>query len=129
MLITCPQHAHRMPIACPSCSLHAHHTPSFRYAFQLSGSTAGVMVCFCLPGFLFYRANRLTQNARIADLQQPFLSVKTANGLSLGPGSLPAWLAHRAWLPCESWDELAGLAMLAAGAFSGTICLAVLLRG
>jgi len=78
-------------------------------AFQVSGSTAGVMVCFVLPGLLYFGSLRLERGA----------------GLASGgwPGS-----QRLTWVP-QTWGEAAGLAMTAVGVASGLVTLYVLLGG
>ena len=83
------------------------------FAFQVSGCTAGVMVCFCLPGLLYFGAHRLARR-RGALLQL------ASEGL---PSSSDA---RRTMLPASRY-EVAGLVMLMVGALSGALCLYVLL--
>eukprot|EP00665_Eupelagonemidae_sp_cell47_P007637 gene7637-6260_t len=83
------------------------------FAFQLSGSTAGVMVCFILPGLMHFGALRNERLDALADLAPAEL-------LRLSTGA-------RAWIP-RSAAEAAGLGMAAVGAVSGAVCLWVLFR-
>jgi bacteriorhodopsin len=78
------------------------------YAFQVAGCTAGVMVCFCLPGLLYFGAHRMEA---------------TQTGAALYFQSSPATSSI---LP-SSREEAAGLCLFAAGAVSGIMCLIVLL--
>ena len=75
-------------------------------AFQLSGCTAGVMVCFVLPGMLQFGTERREREAGLAG--------------SGWPGT-PRW----AWAP-QTCGEAAGLAMVAVGIASGVIAMGVL---
>ena len=71
------------------------------FAFQVAGSTAGVSVCFCLPGLLYWKASRVTSAA-------DKLIGQTGAAVALRSGIL---------------EEAAGAIMAAMGLVSGLLCL------
>ena len=87
-------------------------THDLAYAFQLSGCTAGTMVCFCLPGLLLFGAHRLARQ------RETLLHMTTM-------ADPPRSSRIAALLP--TWSECAGLLMGGVGAMSGLVCLVVLL--
>lgn len=84
-------------------------TKDLAFAFQVSGCTAGVMVCFCLPGMLYSGAKRLER-------QRSGLLLVAEGGGSTGPT-----------LGSTTSAELCGIGMLVIGATSGIVCLVSLL--
>ena len=84
-------------------------TKDLAFAFQVSGCTAGVMVCFCLPGLLYSGAKRLERQ------RTGLLLVAEGGGASAGS------------LGGVSCEELCGVGMLLIGATSGAVCLVSLL--
>jgi amino acid permease len=74
------------------------------FAFQVSGSTAGVSVCFCLPGLLYAKASRASRLGA------------AASGGGGGGGGMA--ISH---------DEIMGYSMALVGVVSGAVCLWVLI--
>ncbi len=95
-------------VALAGCAADA--TRDLAFAFQVSGCTAGVMVCFCLPGALYAGGFKLERQR-----SSLLLMAETSESKRLlAPfGSVTP-------------EELAGFGMLAIGATSGAICLASL---
>ena len=110
---------------------------SLALAFQLAGSTAGVSVCFILPGLLYARALRCQSEGTTPVLGDGGLPIarggaaaaaaEAAAGSGGGGGGGGDRMACAASLMPRSRDEGAGVAMALAGLATGLACLWVLL--
>jgi amino acid permease len=87
------------------------------FAFQLGGSTAGVSVCFILPGIL--HVGSLRHERRAGRAMEAPSDPSARGGASLGRRCVDA---ASALIP-QTCDEVAGVAMAVAGLGSGAICL------
>jgi hypothetical protein len=95
-------------------------TRNLAFAFQVSGCTAGMMVCFCLPGALYAGAIRIERQRSglllMAETESPQLLIAPVGGSEDGR------YCHSLYS-----REVAGYGMVTVGAVSGIICLASLL--
>eukprot|EP00966_Prymnesium_polylepis_P284014 6561361-Prymnesium_polylepis.2 len=95
-------------------------------AFEIAGSTAGVTVCFCLPGLLYHAALRMDP---MKDPRGPW--EPPAGGLVAQPVSCAAWehTAPTALDVRESGDGTVAVLMVCVGVLSGVVSLVVLVLG
>ena len=94
------------------------------FAFQIAGSTAGVMVCFVLPGALHVAALRIQmqRGALVAASESAGCAGVCGSSCGSGGGAGGVLVAVR-WAVPRSADEAAGAGMVVAGVLSGVVAL------